>query len=114
VREAQWLSLGKRFQQCPNRSIVAKRLADVREPVDISGSEDEASTELKRILPQLVLMMAAGARALSRHGVLTSHKMQEIRGLQFRDVISVAGFVDKKGKGDARFFTKHSRIIPVA
>jgi hypothetical protein len=43
--------LRQRFEQRRNGGIVAKRLADVREPIHISRSEHEASAELKRILP---------------------------------------------------------------
>jgi hypothetical protein len=74
--DAQRPRLGKRSQQCRNSSVVAKRLADVCEPVYISRPKHEASAQLKRILPQLVLMMAAGTRALSRHGVFTAQEMQ--------------------------------------
>jgi hypothetical protein len=59
-------------------------------------------------------MMAAGTRALSRRGIFTPQKMQEIRGLQFHRAISPARFVDQKRKVDARFFAKYSRIIAVA
>ena len=44
-------SLWQRFEQRRNRGIVAERLADVREPIDISRSEHEAPAQLKRILP---------------------------------------------------------------
>lgn len=59
-------------------------------------------------------MMAAGTGAVSRRGVLAPQEMQEIRGLQFRCAISLAGFVDQKRKGDARFFTEDARVITVA
>ena len=59
-------------------------------------------------------MMAAGTRALSRRGIFTPQKMQEIRGLQFHRSISLARFVDQKWKGDSRFLAKHSCVIAVA
>src|ERR1700739_1953725 len=43
LSNAQRLSLGKRGQKGRNRSVVAKRLADVGKPVDVSWSEDEAA-----------------------------------------------------------------------
>jgi len=58
--------------------------------------------------------MAAGPRALSCRGVLTPQEMQEVRGLQARDAISLAVFVDQERKGNACFFTKHPGIIAVA
>jgi hypothetical protein len=59
-------------------------------------------------------MMAGGTRALSCRGILAPQKMQKVRRLQFHRAISLARFVDQKRKGDARFFTKYSRIIAVA
>jgi hypothetical protein len=59
-------------------------------------------------------MMAAGTGALSCRGVLAPQEMQEIRGLQVRRAISLAGFVDQKRKGDARFFAEDARVTGVA
>jgi hypothetical protein len=114
VWDAQRPRLGKRLQQRRNSNIVAKRLADVREPVYISRPKHKASAQLKWILPQLVLMMAGGSSALSCHGVLAAEEMQKVRGLQFHRAISLARFVNQKRKGDACFFAKHSRVIAVA
>jgi hypothetical protein len=114
VWDAQQRTLGNRSQKRPNRGIVSECLADVREPVHISRSEHEAAAELKRILPQLMLMMAAGSGALSRYGVFASQEMQEVRGLQVGHAITLPLFVDQKRKGNARFFTKHPCIIAVA
>ena len=61
-----------------------------------------------------VLMMAGCTGTLSCRGVITSQKVQEVRGLQFRHAISFAPFVDQKRKGDARFIAKHSRVVAVA
>ena len=58
--------------------------------------------------------MAAGAGPPSRRCVFASQEMQKVRGLHCRHTIGPAGFVDEEWKGDARFFTKYSRIIAVA
>jgi hypothetical protein len=65
-------------------------------------------------LPKFVLMLAAGAGPLSRRGVFASQEMQKVRGLQFRQPISLARFVDQKRKGDCSFVTKHPRVMAVA
>jgi hypothetical protein len=44
-----------RGQQIGCRSVVSESLADVHVQVDITGAENEASPELKRILAQFVL-----------------------------------------------------------
>ena len=59
-------------------------------------------------------MLAAGAGPLSRRGVFASQEMQKVRGLQFRQPISLARFVDQKRKGDCSFVTKHPRVMAVA
>ncbi len=59
-------------------------------------------------------MMACCARTFSRCGIFASQKMQEVRGLQFRHAIGLAGFIDQQREGDARFFTEHPSVIAVA
>ncbi len=49
-----------RGQQIACRSVVAESLADVHVQVDIAGTENEASPELKRILAQFVLPVSGG------------------------------------------------------
>jgi len=41
-------------------------------PVHISPSENKAPAQLKRILPQLVLMMSLGASLFPRHSIVLS------------------------------------------
>jgi hypothetical protein len=91
-------NLTQRSQQRLNRRTVAEGLADVRKPIHISRPENEAAAKLKRILTQLVLVMARGSRSRSRYGILAPQKMEKIRGLQAGRVISPAGFVDQKRK----------------
>jgi hypothetical protein len=45
----------KRCEKLLNRGIVAERLADVNEAIDITGAEDEARAELEGILSKFVL-----------------------------------------------------------
>jgi hypothetical protein len=85
-------------KQIFQRRIVAERAADVDIAVHIAWPENEAAAKLKRILTQLVLVMARGSRSRSRYGILAPQKMEKIRGLQAGRVISPAGFVDQKRK----------------
>jgi hypothetical protein len=94
VWDEQQSALRNRFQKRLYRSIVSERLADVRESVHISRPEDEAAAKLKRILPQLVLMMAGSSGTFSRYGVFASQEMQEVCSLQLCHAISLTGFVD--------------------
>jgi hypothetical protein len=61
-----------------------------------------------------MLMMACCARAFSRYGIFAPQEMQEVRGLQFRSAISLAGFIHQQREGDARFFTEQPSVIAVA
>ena len=47
------------FQQLRNGSVVTESLAQMRVEVAIAGSEDETASQLKGILTQFVLAMAA-------------------------------------------------------
>jgi hypothetical protein len=61
-----------------------------------------------------MLMMACCTRTFSRCGIFASQEMQEVRGLQFRSAIGLAGFINQQREGDARFFTKQPSVIAVA
>jgi len=52
-------SLLNHFQQLRNGSVVTESLAQMRVEVAIAGSEDETAPQLKGILTQFVLAMAA-------------------------------------------------------
>jgi hypothetical protein len=81
-------------------------LADVGEAIHISRPEYETSAELKRVLPQFVLLMASGTRSLSCLGVVLAKEMKKIRGFQLDRVVGLSSFVNKKRKRDARFLAK--------
>jgi len=85
----------------------------MREPIDVPRPEDETPAKLKRVLSQLVLVMAARARSFSRLGIFLSQEMQQVRGLQFRRAIGFAVFVDQKREGDAGFIAKSACVIGV-
>ena len=52
-------SLRDHFQQFRNGSIVTESLAQMRVEVAVAGSKDETASQLKGILAQFVLAMAA-------------------------------------------------------
>jgi len=51
-------------------------LADVREAVHISRTEDKASAELERILAEFVLAMTRSAGPFAADGIIFSKKME--------------------------------------
>jgi hypothetical protein len=70
--------LRQRGKQRIGSGVISKRLANVRKTIDVAGAEDETSPKLKRILPELVLMMTRRPRAFSARGVILAKKMQQI------------------------------------
>jgi hypothetical protein len=59
-----------RRQQVVDRSIIPEGLADVPIQFGIAGSENKASSELKGILTQLVLLVSGGSGPFSRQGII--------------------------------------------
>jgi hypothetical protein len=104
---------GKCRKQGIDGSVVAKRFADVRESVDVAGSEDKAPSQLKRILPRFVLAMAGCPRARARGGVVAAKQMQQVRGFQSCGPISQPLLVDQQRKGDPRFLAEKPRVLAV-
>src|SRR5215467_6556625 len=57
--------------------VVAKRLAHMDKEVLVSGSEDEAAAELKRIFSQAVLLVSGRLGAFPGLGVIAAQKMEQ-------------------------------------
>jgi hypothetical protein len=64
------------------------------EPVDVSGAKDEASSKLKRVLPQLVLMMTRRECTLAALRIIAAEQMKQIGGPQPCRSITLALLVD--------------------
>lgn len=60
------ITLRQRRKQRRDGRVVAKGFAEVRETIYVAWSKDETSSQLKRILPQLVLRMTSGPGPRSR------------------------------------------------
>jgi hypothetical protein len=82
----------------------------MREAVDVTRGKHEAAAELKRVLPQFVLMMTGVARPLSCLRIVGAQKMKEISGFQLRGPICLLLLIDQKRKGDGGLFQKLPRI----
>jgi len=114
VGDRQMAGLLQCFHQGRQAGVVAERLADVREPVYISWSENKAAAELKRICAQLMLHMARCARPPPCFRIIASQEMQDISGLQLRRAIGLPLLIDQERKGDAGLFAKFACIDPVS
>lgn len=83
-------------------------------PVNIAGSENKASSQLKRILAQLVLPVSGGSGSLSRRGIVAAKKMQERALQQTHGAIRLPVGVDQKWEGDSRLLAENLRVESVA
>jgi hypothetical protein len=107
------LRLWQRCEQSSSTCVISKRLADVRETVDVAGAENEAPAELEGIGSEFVLAMAGSARPLPGSRIVPAEEVQQIRGTQFRHPVNFALPVDQERKGDARILAKRAGIMPV-
>jgi len=86
----------------------------MRELVHISRPEHEASAQLERILPQLVLTMSRAAGPFSCGRIFGFQQMKNVRALQIGDLIGAPVLVDQQRKADTGIFSKHARVIAIA
>jgi hypothetical protein len=78
----------------------------VRKKIDIAWAENKTPTELKRIFPEFVLMMAGVMRSLSSFCIIAAQEMQEIAGLQLRCAIGLTLFVYEERESNSSFLAK--------
>ncbi len=81
--------------------------------IRVAGAKNKAATKLKRILPQLVLMMTCGARAFPARSIIFAQKMQQICRREPRGSISPALLVDQQWKRDAGLLAEQPRIVTI-
>jgi hypothetical protein len=93
--------------------VVAKRLADMNEDVFITGREDEASAELKRIFAELVLFVSAGFGAGTIFHVVATEKMKDVGLFQLKLLVGFAVFVHQERKVDMALVPEESSVLKV-
>jgi len=101
-------------QNIRNARVVAKRLADMREAVDIAGGKNEACSELEGIFAKFMLTVARGVGTLARNGVVAAQQVKQVRALQFGGAVCGAFHIDEERKRDAGLFPECSRIVKIA
>ena len=83
------------------------------EKIHISRSKHETAAQLERILAQPMLLVPAGARTVSRSGVIRSKDMQEVGAPQPGRPVRLPLFIDQQRKRDAGILAKDARVIAV-
>ncbi len=100
-------------QNIRNARVIAKRLADMGEAVDIAGAKNEACAELEWIFAQFVLAVAGGIGTFARNGVGATHQVKQVRALQVGSAVCDAFHIDEKGKCYASVFAECTRIVKI-
>jgi len=79
IRTPQWGPLpGNGGQQCRDRRVIAKCLADMGEAVDIAGTKNEARAKLERIFAEFVLAMAGGVGTFASDSVIAAQQVKQV------------------------------------
>jgi len=86
----------------------------VHEQIAIAGSEDEAGSELERILPEPVLAMAGAPGASPRLGVLGAEEVEQVGGFQFRSSVGDSFGIDQQRERDTSLVAEQAGIVQVA
>jgi hypothetical protein len=86
----------------------------VREAIDISWGEDEATAELEGILAKFVLLVTGGAGTLAALEIVAAKKMKQIGGTKVSDGVRLALFIHEQRKRDAGFIAEKAGIVAVA
>lgn len=93
-----------RSQHVFRAGVVTKRLADMDKQVLVSGSEDEAAAELKRIFAQPCLPVSGSLGALAGLRIVAAQKMKQRCIAQLDGLVGLPLFVDQQGKLDSVLF----------
>jgi len=105
---------GKRSEEFGNGGVVTKCLAGVGVSIYIAGAEDEATTELKRILSKTVLPMASFFRAFAGNRIVFAKDVQDRCPLELDSFVGLPLLIDQQGEGDACLFAKDARVVHIA
>ncbi len=94
--------------------VIAKRLAQMRVNVPISRAEHKASAKLEGVDAQAMLLMATGASARARGGVIPPQQMQDVSRFEACGFVRNPVFVNQQRKRDPRFFPKEPGVVRIA
>lgn len=78
--------------------------------VTVAGSEDEAPTELERVLSQSMLAVSSGFCSLPSREIVAAHQMQQAGRLQSDGLVGDAVGVDQKREFDTRLLAKGAGV----
>jgi hypothetical protein len=104
----------QRVKQNARVGVIAEGFAQVREPIDISWTEEEAAAELEGIQAEFVLVMSGCAGALAALEIIAPNKVKDVGRAQVGHGIGLPSFVDQERKIDAGFFAENAGVVAIA
>jgi hypothetical protein len=107
-------SAAQRAEELFRRRVVAERRAQVREAVDVSRTEHEASAQLEGVLSESMLAVAGVAGARPGPEVGSVEEMRDRGTPQASSPVRDARLVDEKRKIDARLLLEGARVVAIA
>jgi len=109
-----FLSLTQRPQQIFHRRIIPKRPTEMPESIHITRPKHKAPAQLKRILPQLMLLVSRGLCPVSRHKIVFLQYVKNIRRLQFQRVIRFLLLINQKRKRNPRLLPEYFCVLRIS
>jgi hypothetical protein len=106
--------LPQRFDESPRIGVVGKGFVHVREEVDVAGREDEASTELERMLTELTTPEARSGGTSPAASVVPAQQMEDIRPSQADRVVGLSLSVDQQREINTHLAPELRRVASVA
>jgi hypothetical protein len=86
----------------------------VRIAVYVAWGEHEASAQLKRILPELVLPEPTALGAFPRPSIVSPQQVKEIGRLKSSRMVGLPLFIDQQGECYSGFLAEHRRVTRIA
>jgi|SRR5208282_2759357 len=100
-------------QKIGGRSVISEGLTDVYVLIDIAGTENEASAQLKGIAAQTMLPVSGGAGSGACDGVVAAQQVEQGCPSETRRAICLSLFVNQKWKSDSTLGAESLRIVQV-
>jgi hypothetical protein len=101
-------------EQSIGRGIVTEGLRYMGEEIDVSGTEDEASSKLKGMPTEAMLPMSGPPGPGSGPGIVTTKDMTQGSDPQFCGVIRLPVLINQQGEANAGILAKSARVTSIA
>jgi hypothetical protein len=101
-------------KQGVGRGIVTEGLGYMREEIDVSGAENEASAKLKGMLPVAMLPVSGLPCPGSGPGIVATEDVKQGSDLQFCSMIGFPVLINQQGKANTRLVAKIARVADIA